>query len=198
MAVSSIAFADEFSEKGPAQKGPGLMQKQQVERPEKPVRDGEQKEDYRERLTEIMNTFESDLLDDFTSNWADHDSIHEQLMALKEANKEDKQAQRMEVLTGIKAEIEAGNLTREDAKVMLDALKNENQAVREEIKTEIEALKALYNVDKEEVKALHEALKTAVEANDSDAVNAVLQEMLNALTDHINFDEMKYNYLASL
>jgi len=167
------------------------------QRTERAERITENKEAYRERITLVVQKFAPDLLSDITSSWAEHDSVHEELENLKADALEAKKEETKLVLKGLKADIDAGTITRDEAKEMLQEMRAANQARREEVRADIDELKVLYDVDPEDVKLIHKSLSDAVIAQDAEAVYEALELLIDSLQKHILFDQMKIEYFRN-
>lgn len=164
---------------------------------ERPVQEQREKGDYEERILETVTTYAPELLDQYLYIQEQHEAIHVDLEALKEVHKAEKEAMRADFKAEMKALIESGELTREEAKVLFEEAKAEFILNKEALRAEIEALKASYGLSKDNFKALNESLKSLVELEDSAAINAHLYEMIAYYEAHVTFDVAKYNLLLN-
>jgi len=159
------------------------------------------KEKHRTRMTLVIETYAPEMLASYQTAWDAHDAVHVQLEAIKQERKAEIQAE----VAVIRAKVESGELTLEEAKAELLTLeeakaelltlREANKAEHEAIRAEIEALKATYGQDPEVVKVAKEALKVAVKAKDEAEIVRLLGDLLAMLEKHITFDNMKLDVL---
>ena len=149
------------------------------------------KEKHRTRMTLVIETYAPEMLASYQTAWDAHDAVHVQLEAIRQERKAEIQAE----VAAIRAKVESGELTLEEAKAELLTLREANKAEHEAIRAEIEALKATYGQDPEVVKATKEALKVAVKAKDEAEIVRLLGDLLAMLEKHITFDNMKLDVL---
>lgn len=149
------------------------------------------KEKHRTRMTLVIETYAPEMLASYQTAWDAHDAVHVQLEAIRQERKAEIQAE----VAAIRAKVESGELTLEEAKAELLTLREANKAEHEAIRAEIEALKATYGQDPEVVKAAKEALKVAVKAKDEAEIVRLLGDLLAMLEKHITFDNMKLDVL---
>lgn len=149
------------------------------------------KEKHRTRMTLVIETYAPEMLASYQTAWDAHDAVHVQLEAIRQERKAEIQAE----VAAIRAKVDSGELTLEEAKAELLALREANKAEHEAIRAEIEALKATYGQDPEVVKAAKEALKVAVKAKDEAEIVRLLGDLLAMLEKHITFDNMKLDVL---
>ncbi len=149
------------------------------------------KEKHRTRMTLVIENYAPEMLASYQTAWDAHDAVHVQLEAIRQERKVEVQAE----VTAIRAKVESGELTLEEAKAELLALREANKAEHEAIRAEIEALKSTYGQDPEVVKATNEALKVAVKAKDEAEIVRLLGDLLAMLEKHITFDNMKLDVL---
>lgn len=149
------------------------------------------KEKHRTRMTLVIETYSPEMLASYQTAWDAHDAVHVQLEAIRQERKAEVQAE----VAAIRAKVESGELTLEEAKAELLTLREANKAEHEAIRAEIEALKATYGQDPEVVKAAKEALKVAVKAKDEAEIVRLLGDLLAMLEKHITFDNMKLDVL---
>ena len=152
---------------------------------------------YRTKLTEVIGNYAPELQSTFDGLWEEHDALHGSLKAERERIFSENAAEGKSFMESIKASLLSKELTREEAKVQIEAYRAGLKAERESTQAEIDALKASYDVPEGTVKALNEALKSAVEADDSEAVVAALTEIINSLTQHLTFDQAKLDLLMT-
>lgn len=149
------------------------------------------KEKHRTRMTLVIETYAPEMLASYQTAWDAHDAVHVQLEAIRQERKSEVQAE----VAAIRAKVESGELTLEEAKAELLTLREANKAEHEAIRAEIEALKATDGQDPEVVKATKEALKVAVKAKDEAEIVRLLGDLLAMLEKHITFDNMKLDVL---
>lgn len=190
----SVAYAEEGGVNKPLGKRLDQALGQLAERGELAI---EKKEQYRSRMTEVVEVFASDLMGQFESFWSSHDAVHSALLAVHQNRIEAMKVTVRERMDSIKEAVKAGEMTREEAKAELEAMRNQFSEDRDAVRAEIEALKQELDVTPEKVKALHEALRLAVAGEDTDAVHSALLEILEAQEQHLAFDQAKLAYLES-
>ena len=149
------------------------------------------KEKHRTRMTLVIETYAPEMLASYQTAWDAHDAVHVQLETIRQERKAEIQAE----VAAIRAKVESGELTLEEAKAELLTLREANKAEHEAIRAEIEALKATHGQDPEVVKAAKEALKVAVKAKDEAEIVRLLGDLLAMLEKHITFDNMKLDVL---
>ena len=183
MTFTGFSFADD------------TVEKTRVERPTQSQE--ERMATYRDKMTQIVETYSPELLDDFSLLWDQHDAIHLNLTALKDVHLASKQAERDEFKTEMKVLIQNKEVTREEVKLNFEEMKSNSLANREEIKGELESLKASYGISKDNFKALNDALKSMIAAEDSPAVQNQLNTILMYVENHLAFDLAKYDFLLN-
>jgi hypothetical protein len=152
---------------------------------------------YRAKMTETINTYAPALLGDFESFWSEHDSLHIALIAERTRIMEKHYTESKVFYEGIKASVEADEMTREEAKSAILAFRAQVKLERETTKSDIDALKATYDLAEGEKIALNKALKEAVLAEDPAAVEAALTAIIAAQPKHLSFDQAKLDYLKT-
>lgn len=200
--VPSLSFADEATV--PAQKKFNVEGKlnQRLDTFKEGIKERagehqEKKEVYRERLTALIGEYAPELTADFESFWSAHDAIHEQLMAERERIAEAKKEESIAFFEAIKEQVTSGEMTREEAKVEIEAFRTAVREEREAVKAEFDALKEALDVPQEVIKALHDSLKVAAEAGDGDAVTEILEEMISYQPQHLAFDQAKLELMMT-
>lgn len=189
--VPSLSFADETAP--PAQKTFNVEDRLH----ERFGEVQERKEVYRERLIDLVSEFAPELLADFESFWNDHDDIHTQLMAERERIAETKRTESMAFFESIKARVTSNEITREEAKLELEAFRAAERAERESVKAEFEALKESMDVPQEVIKDLHDSLKDAEEIGDVETVKEILMELISYQPQHLAFDQAKLELMMT-
>lgn len=157
----------------------------------------EKKEGYRERLSALIGEYAPELIGDFEDFWSAHDEIHEQLMAERERIAEAKKEETIAFFEAIKAQVISGEMTREEAKVEIEASRTAVREEREAVKAEFDALKEALDVPQDIIKALHDSLKVAAEVGDGDRVTEILAEMISYQPQHLAFDQAKLELLMT-
>jgi hypothetical protein len=157
----------------------------------------EKKEAYRDRFIDLVSEYAPELLDDFESFWTDHDEIHTLLMAERERIAESKKAESMAFFESIKARVTSNEITREEAKMELEAFHAAERAERESVKAEFDALKDSMDVPQEVVKNLHDSLKDAEEAGDVETMKEILMELIGYQPQHLAFDQAKLELMMT-
>lgn len=152
---------------------------------------------YRVKMTEILNAYAPALLGDFEAFWSEHDSLHIALIAERTRIIQKYFAESKAFYEGIKASLEAEEMTREAAKAAIIAYRADVKLERETTKADIDALKATYDLAEGEKLALNKALKAAVVTKDPAAIEAALLEIIAAQPKHLSFDQAKLDYLEA-
>ena len=148
-------------------------------------------------MTEILNAYAPALLGDFEAFWSEHDSLHIALIAERTRIIQKYFAESKAFYEGIKASLEAEEMTREAAKAAIIAYRADVKLERETTKADIDALKATYDLAEGEKLALNKALKAAVVTKDPAAIEAALLEIIAAQPKHLSFDQAKLDYLEA-
>lgn len=184
--LPSLSFANEM----PREKAP--HGKAQIEKPMEGRADF-----FRDKMTDVIMLNAPDLLADFELFWSEHEVIHEALKQEKERLRETEREAVRAKADQIRASLTAGDITREEAKTQLEALRNEERTLREALRTEMEALQGTYEVSKEDRDALHKALETALESDDAEAIALALNNILLSHQKHLAFDQAKLELLKT-
>lgn len=157
----------------------------------------EKRDAYRAKLSEVIGRYAPELQSSFDALWDEHDALHTSLIAERERIVTENAAEGKTFMESIKASVLAGDLTREEAKVQIEAYRAGLKAERDATKSEIDVLKATYDVPEGTIKALNDAIKSAVEADDAVAVTAALTDLMNSLSQHLTFDQSKLDLLMT-
>ncbi len=198
MAAPGMSFANTEGEVAPDYNNPFRGEKVAVERTP---------EERREHRLAFIAEWAPDLLDDFTALLADHDAVHEQLEATKEAGKVAKEAVRLQETEERKAYVEQlrqdindGIITQEDAADLFDAFIADQKAQHDTWKAQFEIHKAEFEMIKEDLLANKDAreakraeLRVAVEEENGDLIASILAEILVLDKAHVALD---YDKLA--
>ena len=199
LTVPSLSFADGTSQKKTDVQD-RLTEKVNVFKAnfeEKKGQLGEKKEGYREKMSLVIQASAPDLLDTFQEFWTLHDAVHVQLVTehgrLASAQKDESVA----FYETIKAQVTSGAITREAAKVQLQAYRAQVKTERETVKAALDALKVDMAIPEGVVKGLHNALKAAVIADDEDAIPSILEDMIALQPQHLAFDQAKLALLTA-
>lgn len=153
---------------------------------------------FRTKLTEIIALYAADLSDEFQGSWATLDGIREDVRAVHEQIRTKNMARNEAFMIDIRTKVQAGTMTKEEAKAAIQAFKATNEAERAVVRDTIEAMKLAAGISPEAHKALHDALMAAVEAKDAVAVEAALVAILDGIQDHMAFEQAKLAYLSTL
>lgn len=156
----------------------------------------EMKEEHRARLTETITQYAPELLGTFEAFWNDHDALHTSLMAEKDRIAEAEKEASIAFMDGIREKVTAGTLTREEAKVEIEAYKSTVRATRDARRTQIEALKSM-DISETVKKEMHDALINAIESEDAAAVVEALNAMISTHAQHLSFDQAKLELLKT-
>lgn len=176
-------------------------EKRQAIEAKKEDRKGEQEArqmQFRTKMTEIITVYAADLLDEFEGSWATLDGIREDLRDVHEQIRTKNMARNEAFMIDIRTKVQAGTMTKDEAKVAIQAFRATNEAERKVVRDTIEAMKLAAGITPEAHEALHDALMAAVEAKDAVAVKAALVAILDGLQDHIDFEQAKLAYLSTL
>ncbi len=131
-----------------------------------------------EALLDAIETYAPERADAF-------DALFEKEQALKSERRDNRDEKREEMKTffdGLKAKLDAGEITREEMKAALDAQRDADREERD-------ALMASYGLDKESGKALKDALRDAIDSEDAAAFTALLDDLYTQIENRINFLE---------
>lgn len=148
---------------------------------EKELREEEHAKRQEELLT-IVDTYASDLSDDFEDAFATEAELQQEMHDLREANKpSDEEMEAMkEKMDSIRAQVESGELTKEEARELMDANRPErpeNDNPKEQMtQEEHEALRL-------EQQQKGDTFKAALDAEDEDTIVDMLNEMLEKLNE---------------
>lgn len=158
------------------------------------------KEEVRERqdarLNELFTTYYPEGLNAYLEIKTAHELFHETAKAERELHKESIKEQ----FQSIKASVENGDMTREEAKPLIEALRETMQDFRSQVEVIIEAKKAEAEGIREELIAIRESIKDELEAeiiNDG-TVKGLLESLLVQLNVHLEMDIQYYNQIKEL
>lgn len=159
MVLSAVSFADTPESTGGNAIG---IRERFVEKRESKT---DVKENHRVGLKKIVEEHAPELLNEFELLWETQKNIH--LTQIEEHRN---------VMEAIKAKVDEGTLTQEEARAEVKALRDAHQAYRDSKFTQ---------EDKEYRKALHDQLKTALDSKDESLIYDTLSEILEALQQHL-------------
>ncbi len=203
--IPTLVFADDTTNTttNPTTK-PALerpLKENPTDRPEKNIdrmpRGGERASGFEDRSLELVTLYAPELLGKFETAMDSQKSIRDSINTLQQSKMDTRQTEYKTLLNTLKEGLEAGTLTRTEAKTQLEAFKTSNQTEKDALRTELEALKDTYKIDQEAHKTLMIALKTAVDNNDEAAIKASLNTLLDGLNQHIQYDQAVYELFSS-
>jgi len=150
---------------------------------------------------EIVETYAFDQVDTYAALVEEHESIHESITALQNETKALRKAYQESLKEEVKAyiddlktQIEADEITREEAKDLFD-LYAENKKVERENKgverAELEALKTELEANKVDREEIRIELKSAIDAEDTETAYNLVVEWIELGKVHIDIDEQK-------
>jgi len=140
-----------------------------------------QKAERQAEITDLVDTYASDLADDFEDAFAESEDLHSQMEALREANRpsdEEREAMK-ETMEALKEKVENGEMTREEAKEEMSGLrpeKGERGPKGEGSDEDRETRKA-------EGEAKRAAFETAIEEGDTDTIVECLEDILSHIQE---------------
>ena len=168
---------------------------------QRPVRENleERADQLREKLLEVVMIYSPDLYEDFSSAFESHDTVHVALEDTRTSLREEATAIAREeaqaYLTELKASVDDGSMTIEEAREAMKAYheegKEERQAIIEAIQAELEPIHEAIKALAEERKSTFEALRTALESEDEEGIVENLALAYAQLLEHIQLDEAK-------
>ncbi len=185
--ASGFAFADTDtteSKGGRGEMGQGRPGHERMTEEEREAHQEEREAKREERqaeITDLVDTYASDLADDFEGAFAESEDLHTQMEALKEANRpsdEEREAMK-ETIEALKEKVENGEMTREEAKEEISALRPEKGQRGQKGQGSDEDREAR----KAEGEAKREAFETAIEEGDADTIVECLEEILNRIQE---------------
>lgn len=171
-----------------------------IENPfERPILTEEEKAQARyDKMVELLDTYLSSRTQEWIDGYAEHESVHEDLTAVTEEvselftnYKEEKKALTKAEIEDLKAQIQAGEITREEAAELFNDFIAEYADIQEDtqaFRTEFEALKEIGTANKEARDAAREAMLAAIEVGSDD-----VSELLNTLVD-LQFEHLEFDY----
>jgi len=216
MILPAAAFADEVGTQDQEQTFASSFEKserggrqEKGERPEKGEREGiqnpfrtEEKEklDIKEKVMELATEYSPSTVSTWTALFESRETVREEINTLRdevkelsqekrEAYKEEQTAERDAFINDLKAKVESGELTDDEAAAIFDEkaeeYKTQKDAERDERELEREARKADREADREEHKAEKEAkkaivdqIKAAIENEDYSNMGTLLDSLL--------------------
>ena len=186
--ASGFAFADTDtttgSKGGRGEMGEGRPGHERMTEEEREAHKEEreaQKTERQAEITDLVDTYASDLADDFEDAFAESEDLHTQMEALREANRpsdEEREAMK-ETMEALKEKVENGEMTREEAKEEMSGLrpeKGERGPKGEGSDEDRETRKA-------EGEAKRAAFETAIEEGDTDTIVECLEDILSHIQE---------------
>lgn len=181
MLVPTMAFADEATEGRPTERS-----EERVEKVKASIEDA---------ITEYLPS----RLDEWLAGKADHENVHVALEAMKEEQKLLNDARRAEIKEtlmalkeSLKAQLENEEITREEAKAIIEEAKLPYQADKEfftSIRTQAESLRAEKEINKNSRVALRESIKVMIQnEEDPSAIAAALSQLIDLQLQHLHYD----------
>lgn len=140
-----------------------------------------------QRMTHIFETYYPEMLDTYLSLDAEHMAFHDAQRSERQALIEAGKA----TFNDIRKAVQDGEMTREEGKAALDAIREEHSTTRSEIQAVLELKKAELEASKADNEAVRESLKTllSAEVKDEAAIQAALDQAMTLLEHHIAIDE---------
>jgi len=196
--ASTTAFADEVNSDV----------KSEIRNPfagEKKERTPEQRAEFR---LELVETYAPDQVDNYNALVEKHQSIHasidlvkEELKGLHTAQKEVIKEAFKTYVDDLKTQIEAGDITREDAAELFDTFAEDMKADREIYKPDqeiMDSIKADLEANKTERAAVRSDLKVAIDEENTDEAYDLILQLLELGSEHNEMDEEKLVLLQDL
>ncbi len=149
------------------------------------------------RLDETIVLYAPELLDEYEQAVEAQKEIRDAISELNKSRFSSQTDGLKSLLTSLKDQLEAGSITRDEAKTQLEAFHETQKANRDSTKTEFDSLKETYNADKDSQKTLMENLKTAIEAEDDAAITSALSAIITALENRTASDQAIYNQMLN-
>ena len=153
----------------------------------------------REKMLEVVMIYSPDLYEDFSTAFESHDAVHVALEDIRTSLREEANAiareEALAYFTELKASVDDGSITIEEAREAMKAYheegKAERQAIIEAIQAELEPIHEAIKALAEERKSTFEALRTALESEDEEGIVENLVLAYAQLLEHIQLDEAK-------
>lgn len=158
------------------------------------------------RLLAVVEMYAEEDLEDWEAMLEERAESKEELASLRKELKElagNKKVEKKEEIASyreeLKSKIEAGEMTREEAKEeiksYIEELKGDYKEKKEEWKAEREEKKESFEAKREERKELRKTLVEAVRENNTDTIKGILDELFEMYEQHTEWVKEKIEYL---
>lgn len=153
-------------------------------------KDGEErivtKEQREERLLNLFESYNPDGLEVYLDFKAGHKAFHENAEVIKQAFRDKNLAERL----ALRAQVANGEITKDEAKAIMEAKKETLLPIKEEVKSLLESKKEDALLIRESLKSIKDSLKVALSQDsiDSALVVELLDDLLLQLNAHLDMD----------
>lgn len=159
-----------------------------------------------ENFLKLVTQYTPDLVDDFETAFDEHNTIHTELLATRQAIYTAFATETTAQLQALKAELDAklasGEITLADARASQKALMTERKDAMKTLMDSYQAAiadeKAQQEIRIQEVNALRIELKAAIEVGDTETITSTIESLYTYLQEHIAFDAYKLSTLKSI
>lgn len=186
-----------------------LEEKLNERQEEQDSRWSDRQEDRHERNTsflEIVAQYAPELLSDYTTAFATHNALHEELYNTRTSIQTTYSNETLAALNILKedliAQAEAGEITwkevRETLRNFLKDSRETFQSQKSAYKDAILAANADWEAKVAEIKVLRADLVEAIKTNDNEAAAEIIETLYGYLIEHIEFDQFKLDTMKSI
>lgn len=167
------------------------------ERVERFVKEDKKEVQRGERLVALFEKFNPEKVNDLLALQSEHQAFHEMAQSERDAVKENVK----ETIMDLKAQVEAGTLTQEEVKSLIEAMRAENETTKEMIQGLLAGKKEEAEAIRSEIQLILQEVKNEIssETTNEENIKSLLDQMLVLLEKHLEMDYYYYNLVhASL
>lgn len=148
------------------------------------------------RMVKVFEDYYEAGLERYLALKEEHQAFHENAKAEREANR----ALIREEINALKEQVINGEITREEAKEIIEGKKESLQALKESIQAILEDKKVDAELIREDIKGIHDDLKVVLTAErvDSNQVLNLLDALLVQMSAHLEMDLYYYDLINEL
>lgn len=154
------------------------------------------KEERRAKVVELFEIYNGDALTDFNAVNEAHRVFHEASRTEREILK----AAMIEQREVLKAQLDNGELTKEEVQVIVKETKFRRQEIRSDIQSILEQKRADAAVNQEKTKGVRTAIRSQLQEEiiDGAQVASLLDQLVTLLEEHVEIDQLYYNMVHDL
>ena len=205
VAVPTITFADDVINNGNELKKPFAIRNRMKDRRENISKIAQTTKCHRQAILKVVEKYAPEDLEQWNNLFKEHKEVREEIKSIMGPRKENRKENRQNItseykearrafINDLKAKIESGEITKKEARVQMQEY---TQTRKNELKNKINGFKEKsmewkennqdeideWKESKEEYKALKQALAEAVQAEDKEQINGLLDQLFEKMQE---------------